>query len=183
MRLTKSGLVVVSVMLAAAVQASADNVSIEYTEFDGTGVSVGIQTDHNPDADPFKGYFQLVTVKNISSEDWGDFHFQLIRSLGIPGLDPSQVVFGEEGTNFCSQTGYTYIIDNNAVGGPKLDFYFYSNPVEVGETVSFQVWTDNTANQMPFGVFYYPTVVPEPATMSLLGIGMLGLILKKRRNA
>lgn len=165
-------------VLALSVPVLADTASVDYTEFAGTGIGFAQTTVHNPDLDPWKGFFQLVTVKNISDEAWGDFHFELIRE--IDGFDPSLVVFSAEQASWTSQSPSSYVISGDQL---KLDFYFYGDAVEPEETVSFGVYTDNTAgDHNPFGVMYWPTPVPEPAAISMLVLGCGALVARRRRR-
>lgn len=140
--------------------------------------------DHNPDADPWKGWW-TVTVRNDTDKAWGDFHFAL---FDIPGMDPSNVVFCDSSNALCqdpssTQLPLTWNIYN---GGKTIDLNYYDDPVFIGETATFQVYTDNTDNQKPFGISMYPTVLPEPVSSILFitGGGTLGLrrFWKKRRN-
>jgi len=116
-----------------------------------------------------------VTVTNTMTESWGDFHFEIYQFLAnVVFTDSASIVMKDSLGNIYS--GYTYALD----GTQKLDFYFYSNPVNPGETVTFQVYTDNTSNQNAwFGLIIYPTPVPEPATLGILSLG--ALLLRKRK--
>ena len=67
-------------------------------------------------------------------------------------------------------------IGRAAKSGNAVDFYFYDNPVDTGQTASFSLYTDNTAEEVPFfGVSFYPTPVPLPAAVWLLGSGLVAL--------
>jgi hypothetical protein len=125
-------------------------------------------------------------VTNNSGITWGDFHFELGNITGFPA---SQVVFCDSTNPSCNDpytsiVGATYNITNT---GKYLDFYFYGNPLYNGQTATFNVYTDNTANHQPFSITAYPTVVPEPisSTLFILGGATLGLrrFWKKRLNA
>ena len=134
---------------------------------------IGQQYTHE-DEDPFKGYLS-VNVTNNTSRDWTDFHFEIIDV----GWDVSNVDFidtpGYEPNS--TQGPLTWVIDNSVVGA-TLDLYFASDPVLVGESATFDVYTDNTIGQQFFGVLLYPT--PEPATIALLGLGALVLLRKRK---
>jgi hypothetical protein len=136
---------------------------------------IGQQYTHQ-DLDPFKGYLN-VNVMNNTSQAWGDFHFGIMNV----GWDVSLVDFivtpPYQPTS--SQSPLTWSVDNVVVGA-TLDLYFYGDPVLPGESASFTVYTDNTATQNWFGVLIYPTPVPEPATVGLLGLGALALLRKRK---
>lgn len=134
----------------------------------------GEQLGHNDD-DPWKGLGTL-TVTNTMAESWGDFHFQVIDFLANVIFVDNPVYVKMKDSVGAAYSGYTYSLN----GTQQLDFYFYGNPVLPGETVSFQFYTDNTANKHTwFGLLAYPTPVPEPMTLSLLGLGAFALIRKK----
>jgi hypothetical protein len=127
------------------------------------------------DQDPFKGWATL-TVNNSMDDAWGDFHFEIYEPLThyviFPATPTPSMLDGSNNP----YTGYTYVN-----GTTTLDFYFYGNPVDPGETVTFKVWTDNTSHTHPwFGLLVYPTPVPEPATIALLGLGALAVMRKRR---
>jgi hypothetical protein len=142
-------------------------------------------TVNHMDQDPWKGYVD-VTVTNNSAQDWGDFHFQIFQ---IPNeADVSNVHIIEttsppedDTTPDCSQSGFTYVIDNAAVGA-TLDYYFYDDPVAVGEQASFKFYTDNTTDNVNFGVAMWPSPVPEPMTLSLLAVGAAALRCRRKRK-
>jgi hypothetical protein len=149
------------------------------TSIAGVGDIVSQSFSHE-DADPFKGTV-YVDVLNSGSEAWGDFHFGFYDPLG--GQDLSQVYFKDASMGgvdpVSSQPNTTWIIDNIA-SGAIMDLFFYGDPVLPGESIQLEVYTDNTATQLPFfGLQIYPTPVPEPATMVLLGLG--GLLLRRKK--
>ncbi len=147
-------------------------------DFAGTGAGFAVGAVHE-DAEPWAGWFN-VEATNTGSEAWGDFHFGIYDPYG--GQDISNVHFldaslgGFDPTS--SQSPLTWVIDNVSVGA-TIDLFYYSDPVLPGETATFSVYTDNPDHVSFFGVTLFPTPVPEPASLTLLGL--LGLVCWRRR--
>ncbi len=140
-----------------------------------------ITLGHN-DAPEWKGTATL-TVTNSMSEQWGDFHFAIYELT-----NPGSVIFTTGGTiEMLDNLGNPYAgglgvgYDYTMPTTQTLNFTFYDNPVNSGQTVTFKVYTDNTAMQNAwFGLMVNPTPVPEPATIALLGLGILSVMRKRR---
>jgi hypothetical protein len=134
------------------------------------------QAVHN-DLAPFKGWVDL-TVTNSGSQPWGDFHFQIYDPMG--GQDISNVGFLVDPPYqpTSTQSPLTWAVDNVSIGA-RIDLFYYSDPVLPGETAHFTVYTDNPDHLSFFGVMLYPTPVPEPASLLLIGCGAI-LALRRR---
>ena len=172
MRTQASLALTAAVLICTCGICSADSIDI-ITAFDGWSW----QGFAHEDSSPFKGSVN-VTATNNGTEAWGDFHFEIFSPYGY---DLSNIDFvvdaGYEPTS--SQAPLSWIVDNS-LPASTLGLYFYGDPVAVGETATFTVYTDNTVDQVPnFGVIVYPSPVPEPATIALLGLGSLLIHRKK----
>jgi hypothetical protein len=138
------------------------------------------------DADPFKGWAAL-TVKNVCGQDWGDFHLVLRSSWGsdVNFVDtPSQYepqLWLKEGSTWQQYEDLTWAIDNGATNGAVMNLFFYDNPIGHNEKAIIKVYTDNRAHCWPsFKVCVYPTPVPEPVTITLLALGSVALLRKRK---
>lgn len=145
-------------------------------DFDWTGgMKLGdppVTVEH-PDADPWAGWVN-VSVTNTGAEPWGDFHFEIFQ---VGDEDPSNVDWMEDPTPTSSQSPLTWVIDNTDPHA-TIDVYFYADPVYPGETATFSVYNVNPDQVSFFGVSFYPTPVPEPAGLLLLGLG--ATVLRRR---
>lgn len=152
---------------------------------DNYGAENPVEFSHEPDADPYKGYFEI-TVKNTCDVAWKDFHFGLYQ---IYPSNPSTVVFDITTTPVASST---HVTNNWSVSlsndRTMLDIYFNSD-IDIEELVNFQIYTDNTDNHQPFGIYLYPTIdgpppgpVPVPPAFILLGSGVMGLVAYRRKK-
>ena len=107
-------------------------------------------------------------MTNTGNGAWGDFHFNFYEVLGydISNLDWTNAT--------SSQSGMTFLIDNS-VYAATLDLYFYSDPLLPDKTGTFSGYSGNRDAIPSFGVSVYPTPVPVPAALWLLGSGSIGL--------
>jgi hypothetical protein len=149
------------------------------TSFDCLGAGCAQSPTHD-EADPFKGWANL-TLTNTGTEDWGDLHLAIFQ-VTAQTIENVDFIVSAPYQPTSSQSGLTWSVDNAAVGA-TLDLYFYSDPVQPGDTATFSVYTDNTTDQVDFfGTLFYPTPVPEPGTALLLASGLIGLAIKARER-
>ncbi|MFW6065197.1 MAG: PEP-CTERM sorting domain-containing protein [Planctomycetota bacterium] len=175
-----SGLAVLAALAAMMLTtgvASAHDTDLGNVYFGGTGEDSAYEVTHY-DEDPWKGWISVSAV-NQSDTAWGNFHFK----IADVGEDVSNVLWViddpyEPTTSMTLDAGFPQV-DNSAYGG-ELDFELYGDPVAVGNSANFQVYTDNTTDEVDFGVMFYPTPIPEPATLAMLAFGGMAVTLRRR---
>jgi hypothetical protein len=145
---------------------------------------------HN-DQSPFKGV-ATIQVTNTGTQSWGDFHFQIF-TLGTGSWSkPGDVSFNISGSYYPTYSnsvggptiplGSVVVTPGTASTGALLDLYFDSNPVAPGQTAVFTVYTDNTTDQGLFGLIMYPSAVPIPGALWLLGAGLTAIAVMRKRS-
>ncbi|MFP3938185.1 MAG: PEP-CTERM sorting domain-containing protein [Phycisphaerae bacterium] len=175
-----SGLAVLAALAAMMLTtgvASAHDTDLGTYYFDGSGSEVAVTANHD-DEDPWKGWI-VVNATNSSDTAWGDFHFEIV-DIGQGDISNVDWVVDSPYQPVTSMTlDSAPDVDNVAVGA-TLDFEFYGDPVDPGYSASFQVYTDNTTDEVDFGVMFYPTPIPEPATLAMLAFGGMAVTLRRR---
>ena len=148
---------------------------------------------HN-DQSPFKGV-ATIEVTNTGTQSWEDFHFQVFSLYGTPNgagwSSPANVFFDISGSDYPTYSnsvggptiplGSVVVTPGTASTGAVLDLYFDSNPVAPGQTAVFTIYTDNTTNKGLFGLIMYPSAVPIPGALWLLGAGLAAIAVMRKR--
>ncbi len=127
-------------------------------------------TGHDDD-DPWKGT-ATVTVTNTGLDPWGNFHFQIFDPMGQGNY--TDVILTTGDGSYPRMNGMTmapadFEIVTTYDGYSKLNLFFNATPVLPGQSVQFEIYTDNTAGQHSFfGLMMWPSgvVAAESQTLS-----------------
>jgi hypothetical protein len=134
-------------------------------------------------------WFQKVVTNNTNTT-WTSFEHELQSTLGTPSSDGDGLSFaqGYSDRSFSSDLLplWTEIIH------PKDFLNFYGGAVAPGETVTFNYYITHYFQNTTFYIrqrpnepvpgLEKPPVIPEPTTIGLFGMGLLGLLYRKKRS-
>jgi hypothetical protein len=115
-------------------------------------------------------YTLTVEVGNNQLFPWAGYKVQLLAGETILAEDDDSLTVAEE-TFETSTVTYTYNPAHSALLGEKLQIRLFAKLGYIESGVYSEMNVDDV--QL--------TVIPEPATMGLLGMGALALIRRKRK--
>lgn len=103
----------------------------------------------------------------------------------VPGASDGSAV------NIAGNAGWYFTYDDNVLSGPSLDLYgllFSNGAIEMnlfnnGTTYEFSGLHEGAGTTLDFDSTGSLTPVPEPASMALLGSGLLLMVHRRRRQA
>lgn len=150
----------------------------------GVGVDyLAVHADQDINGSGFKGW-AYIGAMNTGNANWTGMHISLYdATVGVTTFDAKSVkIIGYSPyapSAMAPNSIASFVIGTNASGHATMDIMF-SSAVAPNGAVFVQLWTDNTAQQVPyFGVAFH--AIPEPATGSLVALtGVVALFIRKR---
>lgn len=129
-------------------------------ELNSTSISLGINGDSDTDTDTFESDFNQIAI------------FSFNQAVSVTQLDFTNFESGEV-FNFGGTS-----ISNGDLSNGTTDVYDFNVPLEIAANTQFTL----QATTGSIGIEAMTlTVVPEPSSTALLGLGSLALILRRRK--
>lgn len=171
--------------------------------FNETMDTLWLNTDpvaRTSDTDPFKVWKFIENQTPFSNHGWTDFHITLQTSSNgvdwVDSPDSDGISFNQPATFNDWLTSVSVDIDNVIIDTTRwtvqrentpidrIWFTFNDFKVTPGQVLSLHFdMKDNTGSGGGFWRLQQHATIPEPATLALLGLGLAGFGLRRRRRA